>query len=57
MAYDTTGLTLELATEVLGAQPFSKLLGAQLTSFGRGEATLELEARDDLMQQIGRAHV
>lgn len=56
MAYDTTGLTLELATEVLAAQPFSKLLGAQLTSFGRGEATLELEARDDLMQQNGYLH-
>ncbi|PSL04588.1 uncharacterized protein (TIGR00369 family) [Haloactinopolyspora alba] len=57
MAYDTTGgLTLDMATEVLAAQPFSSLLGAQLTTFGRGEATLELDVRDDLLQQNGYLH-
>lgn len=51
-----TDLTLELATEVLTAQPFSSLLGTRLTEFGRGEATLELDVRADLLQQNGYVH-
>lgn len=47
---------LELAQKVLEAQPFSTLLGARLTAFGEGEATLELDIREDLLQQNGFLH-
>ncbi|MFF6981664.1 PaaI family thioesterase [Streptomyces sp. NPDC008343] len=49
-------LDLPLARKVLAAQPFSVLLGARLTTFGDGEATLELDLREDLLQQHGFAH-
>jgi uncharacterized protein (TIGR00369 family) len=49
-------LTFELAEKVLAAQPFSVLLGARLTTFGAGTATLELTIRDDLRQQNGFLH-
>ncbi|MGW6731015.1 PaaI family thioesterase [Streptomyces sp. NPDC055013] len=49
-------LDLPLARKVLAAQPFSVLLGARLTAFGDGEATLELDLREDLLQQHGFAH-
>jgi uncharacterized protein (TIGR00369 family) len=49
-------LTLELAEKVLAAQPFSVLVGARLTAFGDGGATLELDIRDDLRQQNGYLH-
>lgn len=49
-------LTLELAEKVLAAQPFSVLLGARVTAFGDGGATLELDIRDDLKQQNGYLH-
>ncbi|HET6988981.1 MAG TPA: PaaI family thioesterase [Kribbella sp.] len=49
-------LTFELAEKVLAAQPFSVLLGARLTAFGAGGATLELDVRDDLRQQNGYLH-
>ena len=39
---------LAAARKVLAAQPFSNLVGARLVSFGDGEATLELDVRDDL---------
>ncbi|GAA0900797.1 PaaI family thioesterase [Streptomyces thermoalcalitolerans] len=47
---------LALARKVLAAQPFSKLLGARLVTFEEGEATLELDIRDDLRQQNGFLH-
>ncbi|MBT2422527.1 PaaI family thioesterase [Streptomyces sp. ISL-22] len=47
---------LALARKVLAAQPFSVLLGARLTAFGNGEATLELDLREELRQQHGFAH-
>ncbi|GAA4022432.1 PaaI family thioesterase [Allokutzneria multivorans] len=47
---------LETAREVLAAQPFSALLGARLTAFGGGAATLELDVRDELRQQYGVLH-
>jgi uncharacterized protein (TIGR00369 family) len=47
---------LALARKVLEAQPFSVLLGTRLMSFGDGEATLELDIRDDLLQQYGYVH-
>lgn len=50
------GLDLAVAQKVLAAQPFSNLLGARLVAFGQGEATLELDIRDDLRQQNGFVH-
>ncbi|MFI7059710.1 PaaI family thioesterase [Kribbella sp. NPDC050124] len=49
-------LTYEVAEKVLAAQPFSVLVGARLTAFGDGGATLELDIRDDLKQQNGFLH-
>jgi len=49
-------LTQELAEKVLASQPFSVLLGARVTAFGDGGATLELDIRDDLRQQNGFLH-
>jgi uncharacterized protein (TIGR00369 family) len=47
---------LPFAQRVLAAQPFSRLLGARITAFGGGAATLELDTRDDLRQQHGQVH-
>ncbi|MFF9133464.1 PaaI family thioesterase [Streptomyces sp. NPDC014806] len=47
---------LEEARKVLAAQPFSVLLGARLVAFGDGEATLELDIREELRQQYGFLH-
>lgn len=52
----TEALDLALARKVLAAQPFSVLLDARLTGFGDGEATLELEIREELRQQHGFLH-
>lgn len=49
-------LTLEVAQKLLAAQPFSVLVGARVTAFGGGGATLELDIRDDLQQQNGFLH-
>ncbi|MEU4196442.1 PaaI family thioesterase [Kribbella sp. NPDC026611] len=49
-------LNLELAQQVLAAQPFSVLVGARVTAFGDGGATLELDIRDELRQQNGFLH-
>lgn len=49
-------ITIEQARGVLDAQPFSRLLGAQLTAFETGMAELRLALRDDLLQQFGFAH-
>jgi uncharacterized protein (TIGR00369 family) len=47
---------LSSARQILAAQPFSVLLGARLTAFGGGAATLELDIRDELRQQNGVLH-
>jgi uncharacterized protein (TIGR00369 family) len=52
----TEFLDLASARKVLAAQPFSTLLGARLTAFGKGAATLELDIRDELLQQFGYIH-
>ncbi|WP_328869174.1 PaaI family thioesterase [Streptomyces sp. NBC_00287] len=52
----TEELDLASARKVLAAQPFSTLLGARLTAFGKGAATLELDIRDELLQQYGYVH-
>lgn len=49
-------IELQLARQVLEAQPFSKLLDARLVAFGDGKATLELDIRDELRQQYGYVH-
>ncbi|MEU6593500.1 PaaI family thioesterase [Streptomyces sp. NPDC046881] len=49
-------LDLDLARKALAAQPFSVYLGARLTAFGDGAATLELDVREELCQQNGFLH-
>jgi uncharacterized protein (TIGR00369 family) len=49
-------LTLEVAQKLLAAQPFSVLVGARVTAFGDGGATLEVDIRPDLQQQNGFLH-
>lgn len=49
-------LDLDLARRTLDAQPFSRLLGARVTRFGGGSAVLEVDVRDELLQQNGFLH-
>ncbi len=46
----------KLAQATLAAQPFSKLLGAELPVFGDGQAHIVVPLRPDLLQQHGFAH-
>jgi uncharacterized protein (TIGR00369 family) len=46
----------QLGQQVLAAQPFSRLLGAQLTVFQRGRAELTVPITPDLLQQHGFVH-
>jgi uncharacterized protein (TIGR00369 family) len=48
--------SLEDARQVLAAQPFSALVGAQLVEFGDGRAVLEVPVKADLLQQFGFVH-
>ncbi|ANS30126.1 hypothetical protein R1CP_27425 [Rhodococcus opacus] len=49
-------LTADTAQAVLAAQPYSMLVGARMTQFGEGGATLEIPVRDELRQQNGFVH-
>jgi uncharacterized protein (TIGR00369 family) len=49
-------LTFAEAQDVLTAQPFSVLLGAELTAFEPGRAVLEVQIRAELLQQFGLVH-
>ncbi|AZM59155.1 MULTISPECIES: PaaI family thioesterase [unclassified Streptomyces] len=49
-------LDLDTARQALDSQPFSRLLGARLTAFGDGGATLEIGIREELHQQNGFLH-
>nr|WP_030667520.1 PaaI family thioesterase [Streptomyces sp. NRRL B-1347] len=49
-------LDLTLAQQTLDAQPFSRLVRAELTAFGDGAATLEIPLRTELLQQNGFVH-
>ncbi|SFP44915.1 uncharacterized domain 1-containing protein [Amycolatopsis arida] len=49
-------LSLDLARQVLAAQPFSVLLGTRLAAFTAGSVALELDVRDELLQQNGFLH-
>ncbi|MGW2657095.1 PaaI family thioesterase [Streptomyces sp. NPDC001478] len=51
-----TGLDLRAAQKVLESQPFSTLVGARVTAFGDGAATLEIDSREELRQQNGFLH-
>jgi uncharacterized protein (TIGR00369 family) len=49
-------ITPELAELVLDAQPFSKLVRARVAAFEPGRAVLEVDVRDELLQQNGFLH-
>lgn len=49
-------ITPELANLVLDAQPFSKLVQARIAAFEPGRVVLEVDVRDDLLQQNGFLH-
>ncbi len=51
-----TALDLDSARAVLAAQPFSVLVGAEITEYGDGAATLEIPIRPELRQQFGFVH-
>jgi uncharacterized protein (TIGR00369 family) len=48
--------SIELARSVLAAQPFSSLLGADITRFEPGLVTLVVPLRAELLQQNGFVH-
>lgn len=47
---------LAMGRQVLGSQPFSRLLGAELSELTPGRCTLEVALTPDLAQQHGFAH-
>ena len=47
---------LRMGREILAQQPFSGLLGAELTALSPGQVELQLPLRDELRQQHGFAH-
>jgi uncharacterized protein (TIGR00369 family) len=47
---------LKMGQQVLAAQPFSVLLGAQLTGFSVGNAELKVPIKHELKQQHGFLH-
>lgn len=49
-------LTLDFARNILQSQPFSRLLGTELSVFEPGRAELELAVSDQLGQQHGYVH-
>ena len=47
---------LQLGQMILNEQPFSRLVGAELTAFESGRAEISLIVRDELKQQHGFVH-
>lgn len=47
---------LDIGRGILAAQPFSRLLGAELTAFSEGHAEIVVPLGEDLHQQNGFAH-
>ncbi|EKF76069.1 phenylacetic acid degradation protein PaaI [Alcanivorax hongdengensis A-11-3] len=47
---------LDFGKQILQSQPFSALLGTELTDFEPGKAVLTLAVRDELKQQHGFVH-
>lgn len=56
MPTEATTLDLDLARQVLAAQPFARLVGTELTEFGEGGATLVIEIQPEHGQQFGFVH-
>ncbi|MCA2209788.1 PaaI family thioesterase [Nocardia sp. NEAU-G4] len=56
MPTEATSLDLDLARQVLAAQPFARLVGTELTEFGDGAATLVIEIQPEHGQQFGFVH-
>lgn len=56
MPTEATTLDLDLASQVLAAQPFARLVGTELTEFGDGAATLVIEIQPEHGQQFGFVH-
>ncbi|TQM29652.1 PaaI family thioesterase [Nocardia bhagyanarayanae] len=56
MTVGTTALHLDLAKQILTAQPFANLVGTEITRFGDGAATLVIPIRQELGQQFGFVH-
>jgi uncharacterized protein (TIGR00369 family) len=56
MPHDQSAQMLAAGRQVLERQPFSRLLGAELTDFGPGYAEIRLPCREDLKQQRGVTH-
>lgn len=49
-------LSLEIARSILASQPFSKLLGTEVSAFGTELAELRISISDQLKQQNGFVH-
>ncbi len=49
-------LPREQAQAILDAQPFSKMVGAELVEFGEGRCEFSTPMRDELTQHMGIAH-
>jgi len=49
-------LSLEMARSILASQPFSKLVGAEVSAFGTEMAELRISISDHLKQQNGFVH-
>lgn len=56
MSEATPAQFLAMGQEVLQTQPFSRLLGAELTALARGHCQLEIALRPEHLQQHGFAH-
>lgn len=52
----TQASLLELGRQVLAAQPFSVLLGAEIVAFEKGRVELALDLKPEHLQQHGFAH-
>jgi len=48
--------SIDKARQILQSQPFSRLLDARLTRFENGAAEIEIDIRDELLQQHGFVH-
>ncbi|OLF12906.1 thioesterase [Actinophytocola xinjiangensis] len=49
-------VSIEAARRLLASQPFSVLVGARLTAFTDGAATIEIDIREELTQHDGLVH-
>lgn len=56
MQQDQDSTAFFRARQVLGQQPFSVLLGAQMDQFGDGHAELSVAVGPDMLQQHGFVH-